>query len=130
VVNIVKDGPASANVGETVVYTFTVTNDAVNGDGSPVSSVTVTDTIAGVATYVSGDDGDDLLEVGETWVYTASYTIQPTDPDPLVNTGTVEGKDRDGATVSDTDTHSTEIGQPSPPECKIFLPIILNNHTS
>jgi len=117
-------------VGETVVYTFTVTNDAVNGDGSPVSNVSVSDDYAGSVAYVSGDDGDGLLEVGESWVYTASYTIQDTDPNPLVNTGTVTGEDVDGAPVSDTDTHSTEIGQPSPPECKIFLPIILNNHTS
>jgi uncharacterized repeat protein (TIGR02543 family)/uncharacterized repeat protein (TIGR01451 family) len=110
VLDIVKDGPAVADVGDTVVYTFTVTNDAINGDGSPVSNVSVSDDYAGVATYVSGDDGDGLLEVGETWVYTASYTIKSTDPDPLVNTGTVTGKDLEGAPVSDTDTHSTGAG--------------------
>ena len=36
-------------------------------------------------------DGDDLLEVGETWVYTASYTVQASDPDPLINTAVVTG---------------------------------------
>ena len=126
--SIVKSGPDAANVGDTVVYTFTVTNDDVNGDGSVISNVSVSDDVAGTATYVSGDDGDGLLEVGETWVYTASYTIKSTDPDPLVNTGTVTGKDLDGAPVSDTDTHSTAIRGPLQPW--IFLPITLSNYAS
>jgi hypothetical protein len=146
-----------ANVGDTVVFTFTVSHDIVlgdrspitnvtvtddragsatyvngddthtsiqasaSGDGSPVSNVAVTDDFAGVASYVRGDDGDGLLKVGEAWVYTASYTIQATDPNPLVNEGLVTGEDRDGDPISDTVTHSTTTHF-------IFLPIVLKNY--
>ena len=97
-------------MGTTVTYAFTVSHDSTS-DGAPVANVTVTDDVAGAATYVSGDDGDGLLETGETWVFTADYTIQATDPDPLVNTATVTGDDDDGDPTSDTDTHSTEVIQ-------------------
>ena len=80
-----------------------------SGDGSAIANVTVADSLAGAAVYDSGDDGDTLLEVGETWVFTASYTILGTDPDPLVNTGTVTGEDPDGDPVSDTDSHSADL---------------------
>ena len=108
VLRIVKDGPASAIVGDTVVYTFTVSHDPA-GDNSPVNTVTVTDDVAGPATPVSSGDGDDLLEAGETWVYTAGHTILPTDPNPLVNTASVAGKNSDGDDISATDTHTTTL---------------------
>jgi hypothetical protein len=132
--NIVKEGPTRAKVGDTVVFTFTVANVVftptfieanTTGDGSPLSNITVTDTIASPVNYVDGDDGDGLLEMGEAWVYTASYTIQDTDPDPLVNTGTVTGEDGDGDPVHDTDTHSTASRESV--TNLIFLPIIMKN---
>jgi len=71
---------------------------------------------------VEGDDGDGLLEWGEEiWVYTASYTIQVTDPNPLINIGTVTGQDGDGDPISDTVTHSTTTHF-------TFLPIVLKNY--
>lgn len=97
--DIIKTGPATAMINKTVTYTFTVAHDDAS-DGTPVSDIVVTDTLAGAATFFSGDDGDDLLEYGETWVFTARYTIQPTDPDPLENTGFVAGLDNDGEEVT------------------------------
>ncbi len=108
--DVVKSGPATANVGDTVTYSFEVTNDNAAGDGSPITVASVTDDIAGAATYQSGDDGDNLLEVGETWTYQATHTITLSDPDPLINTVTVTGTDQDGDPVPDaTDTHSTAL---------------------
>ena len=52
--------------------------------------MSVTDSLAGPATLVSGDDGDNILEAGETWTYTATHTVQPGDPDPLANTATAK----------------------------------------
>jgi uncharacterized repeat protein (TIGR01451 family) len=104
---VVKDGPDIAEVDETVVYTFSITHDTINGDGSPVKILAVTDDVAGEATYVSGDDGDDWLQASETWVYTASYTIAPDDPNPLENEVSVSAEDRDGDQVSASDSHST-----------------------
>jgi hypothetical protein len=108
---------------ENVNYTFTVSHDAAS-DGSPVSNVFVTDNVAGMATYVSGDDNDGLLEAGESWVFTASYTVQSSDPDPLVNTATAQGEDGDGDPVSDTDSHEMEVI----PKWFIYLPIVLNSY--
>jgi uncharacterized repeat protein (TIGR01451 family) len=110
IIKIIKTGPTTARVGDTVTYNFEVTNDDEIGDGSPIDNVTVTDTIAGTATYVSGDTGaDGVLEVGETWIFTANYIILTTDPNPLVNTGTANGKDLNGDQVSDNDDHSLNV---------------------
>lgn len=105
-----KTGPTEAYVGDLVTYTYNVTNDNVAGDGTPVSSVFVNDDIAGAAIYQSGDDGDGKLEVGETWVYTAAYTVQLADPDPLGNIGTAIGNNGVGnPVVPATDSHSLDI---------------------
>ncbi len=109
VLEMVKEGPDTADVGEVVTYTFTISH-AVSSDGSPVDAVEVADSIAGAPTYVSGDtDGDGSLETGEIWIYTVTYTIRMEDPSPLVNEGTVTAKNIDGTTVSATATHSTLI---------------------
>ncbi len=109
VLAVAKTGPASADVGDTVTYTYGVSHDALS-DGSPISSIDVDDDITGAAGYTSGDDGDSLLESGETWFFTDSYVVQPTDPNPLVNTATVGGRDLDGELLLMTDTHSLAVG--------------------
>ncbi len=111
VIQIRKEGPVSARVGDTVTFYFFVTNDAVNGDGSPLTNVIVSDTVAGLATRIVGDA---TLDGGETWIFIAAYTIQSTDPSPLVNTGVVTAQDVDGDTVTDSDTHSTFLGGLAP----------------
>ena len=105
---VTKTGPATAVVGDNATYTFAVTHDP-SSDGSPMLAISVVDDIAGTATFVSGDDGDTLLEFGETWTYTASHTVTTTDADPLVNIVTASAADRDGDPISDTDTHSLPI---------------------
>jgi uncharacterized repeat protein (TIGR01451 family) len=119
---LAKDGPRAAKPGETIVYTLTVTHDAARGDGSPVYGISLRDDLAGGATYLSGDDGDELLEVGESWTYTASYTIQVTDPDPLVNVATVTGRDLDRETVPEaSDQHAVATGE----RLLLFMPLLL-----
>ncbi|MBN1995359.1 MAG: DUF11 domain-containing protein [Anaerolineae bacterium] len=103
---LTKTGPLTAAVGDSLVYSFTV---ALSGTKS-VTAVMVTDSIAGNTGYSSGDvNSNNLLETGETWVYTAAYTIQPTDTHLLVNTGTVSGKDLSNNNVVATDTHTTTL---------------------
>jgi len=108
---IVKDGPATAEVGDVLIYSFNVTNDAESGDGSPISNVVVSDNKVGsiILLYKSGGNTDDILEVGETWVYFGTYTVKPTDPNFMTNTGTVTGWDLDDDLVSDTGTHTLNI---------------------
>jgi len=137
-----KDGPSTANVGDTVVYYFTVVNlnsvsiawlnlspisAASIGDGSPVSNITVNDNIAGPATYVSGDfNGNGRLDRTEAWLYTASYTIGSTDPNPLFNQVTVRGQDQEGDVLVATDIHRTSIVSTDPANLStIFLPIVM-----
>ncbi len=105
---VVKSGPVTATVGETVTYTFDVSHDPAS-DGSPLVLLTVTDDVAGVATYVSGDDGDGRVELGETWTFTAAYTIKASDPNLLTNTATAQAADRDGDTITTTGNHTTDI---------------------
>jgi len=79
----------AAAPGETVTYTYTVTND---GDVS-LSDVTVSDDPAGSATYVSGDDGNELLDLEEIWIFTIIDYIIPVveAPEYLCNIATAEG---------------------------------------
>ncbi len=109
--NITKTGPATATVGQQVVYTCTLAQDTVYGDGRPIDDLSVTDSVAGPMTLVqmSGGDNDAQLEVGETWVYTASHTIKPGDRDPLVNEATAEGQDPDKGLVTASAEHQTNI---------------------
>jgi len=118
VIRIEKNGPTVAAAGDTVVYTFKVTNDSVNGDGAPIANVSVVDDVAGPATYVSGNDNDNVLEMGETWIFRAQYMVQEDDPNLLVNTATATGQDCDGDKVTDRDSHTlklarAELGQPN-----------------
>ncbi|MDC7998778.1 DUF7507 domain-containing protein, partial [Gilvibacter sediminis] len=112
------DGDDCADAGETIEYTFTVTNE---GNVS-LSGITVTDILVAPITFVDGDtDGDGELDVDETWTYTGTYTITAGDIDAgeVVNTATAEGtapdgtvvSDESGATVSDDDPTVTELCQ-------------------
>ena len=79
----------------TLTYTITVTN---TGNVS-LTTVVITDVFAGGATFTSGDNGNNILDVGETWIYTADYTVTQADIDagtPLVNVAII-GTDQTGA---------------------------------
>ncbi|UCH88340.1 MAG: DUF11 domain-containing protein, partial [Thermoplasmata archaeon] len=109
-INIVKTGPTQAHEGDTITYTYTVTN---TGD-CPLKDVIVTDNKAGTAIYQSGDtDNDNWLDLNETWIFTATYLVPVKSPDPLVNVGTVTGKDNLDRQVSDNDTWSVDILHPA-----------------
>ncbi|MDC7998426.1 DUF7507 domain-containing protein, partial [Gilvibacter sediminis] len=94
------NGDNCANSGETIEYTFVVTNE---GNVS-LSGITVTDILVAPITFVDGDtDGDGELDVDETWTYTGTYTITPDDIDAgeVVNQATAEGTAPDGTVVTD-----------------------------
>ena len=105
--------------GETISYTITVTNTG----NAAIAGVTVTDAFApGEASVLSGGinvgdtDGDGLLDVGETWTYTASHQVTQAELDSgadLVNVATASGAGvapaSDGATVAVTQNKSLNI---------------------
>jgi uncharacterized protein YfaP (DUF2135 family) len=54
-----------------------------------------------VVAYQSGDaNKDGILDLDETWVFTAAYTVTAEDNSPLVNTATASGSDALGQTVN------------------------------
>ncbi|WP_436496329.1 DUF7507 domain-containing protein [Actinokineospora sp. HUAS TT18] len=105
-----KTGPATANVGDTITYTFTVTTSGPRLHD--VDLVDDTGICQSAPAYQSGDDGDNFLEPGESWIYTCTHVITMADPDPLPNTATATGVDDFGRDVSDTDDHSVDILHP------------------
>ena len=86
-----EDG-AVVTVGEAVVWRFEV---FITSGPGPVTGVTVSDSRLGNidAFFVSGDDGDGVLELGETWVYIVNGTAVA---GLYTNTGTVDGVDNLG----------------------------------
>jgi uncharacterized repeat protein (TIGR01451 family) len=102
--NVHADG--HAQVGETIGYTYSVT---VIG-GISLQAVAVTETgfggagVAPVPAYQSGDvNANNRLDPGETWVYTASYTLVAADvaAGSVSNQATAEATSMGGNPVSD-----------------------------
>lgn len=88
-------------IGQSVTYIYRVTNPGVE----PLD-VTVTDDKCGPVTRTGGDtDGDNRLDVNETWIYSCTATLTVT----TVNTAIATGQDNEGNTVTATDTARVEV---------------------
>ncbi|HEX6279907.1 MAG TPA: hypothetical protein VFZ49_07810, partial [Pyrinomonadaceae bacterium] len=91
-----------------VTYTYQVSN---NGTAA-LPTVTVVDDNGTPGdtgddfspTFQSGDDGDGVLEPGETWVYSASKNVSGTTTNTVTATGTTAGGQQDSDTASATVT--------------------------
>lgn len=126
-VEVIKDGPAEARVGETITYEFTI-NNLSSDDGPNLILDSVTDTVLGDLTAAANANGCDSLAFSGSCTFTADYTVQPGDPDPLENTVTVhyhpDGFPND---ITDDDDHSVTIREdrvqitPTGTECEDFL---------
>src|SRR6185369_13524349 len=117
ILHIEKDatvpGGTADVLGETISYTLAVTNQG----NAAIANVVVDDPFTTneapvlVAGFNTGDtDKDNLLDVTETWQYTASHTVTQAELDAgtaIVNTATVIGT---GAT-SDTDDATVTVAQ-------------------
>ncbi len=104
-INIQKTASAALlNAPGPVTFTYVVTNPGTVA----LSNVVVTDDKVSPVTYVSGDDGDSMLEPGETWRYTATSTITTT----TTNTGTVTAvsSQNPALTVTDTASYAVVVG--------------------
>jgi len=94
--------PISATVGDTITYTYTISN---NGNVS-IYEITLEDDSLGIIDL----GGETSLGAGENITATANYTVVENDlPGPLVNTATVYGIDRDEYLFTDTDTATVEL---------------------
>lgn len=68
--SVVKSAPKFVGESGSVTFTYTVTND-----GPAAVEPKVTDDSCTGITYKSGDDGDDLIQPSETWVFECSDTL-------------------------------------------------------
>lgn len=103
-----KGGPALAHVGDTVAYTFSVTNTG----GVDLTDIGLNDPRCDVTPdRTDGGDGDAVLAVDERWAFACDHTIVALDGDPVHNRATATGV-HDGGTVSDTDTHDIDLIHP------------------
>jgi uncharacterized repeat protein (TIGR01451 family) len=103
-----ENGDGLADVGETISYSFTVTNTG----NVTLTDVTLTDTVGGVT--ISGGPIASLApgESDDT-TFTGSYTITQADIDLglFVNVATVTGDPPDGPPVDDEDDHEEPLPQ-------------------
>lgn len=99
-INIVKTpNVLVASPGETVTYTYRVTNPGTVA----LNSVSVTDNKCAPLSSPSGDsNSNNLLDVSETWVYTCQTTLTAT----TTNTATATGS---ASSLSATDTSTATV---------------------
>ena len=97
---------ASVAHGGTVTYTFNVTY-IPGADGSPAQNILVSDPQCDSAPVRGADnagDDDALLEAGETWVYSCTFSVPAShsagEEDPILNTASVSGDDLDDDAVT------------------------------
>ena len=109
-------------VDDVLDYTISVENTG----NVTISTVALLDTLTdaagaaqaldGAPTLTGGDDGDGLLQVDETWIYTAQVTMTQSmiDAGGLSNTVTASGQAPDASRVSDvSDDDGTGIDDPT-----------------
>ncbi|WP_417237480.1 Ig-like domain-containing protein, partial [Bizionia paragorgiae] len=101
--------PTSITTPGVINYTITV----VNTGNADLTNIVVTDPFAGGVTYSSGDTADTgVLNVGETWIYTASYTATQADINSgtdLVNTASIVTSE-----ISQQDANATTVIKQEP----------------
>ncbi len=104
-INVIKTPNPLALTGTGLVtYTYTVTNPGVVA----LSNVSVTDDKISAVNYVSGDvNADNLLQPGETWIYTGAVTLTET----TTNTATAQGSAND-MTATDIAFATVVVTQP------------------
>ncbi|WP_437395576.1 gliding motility-associated C-terminal domain-containing protein [Flagellimonas lutimaris] len=82
---VIKEGTVNAEC-TAIDYVFTVTNESK--ESLILENVELTDPKLPVIDGPTGDNGNDLLELGEIWTYTATYNITPED----INAGHVDNQ--------------------------------------
>jgi hypothetical protein len=108
-VEVIKSGPTSAHVGDTITYSFTI-NNLSSTDSPNLVLDSVTDTVLGSLTATASSNGCSSLAAGGSCSFTFDYTIQAGDPNPLVNVVTVHYHPANFPNdITDDDDHSLEV---------------------
>src|SRR4051794_2807325 len=114
-IKIVKSGPATATAGALLTYTLDVTDP---GDTAfAAADVAVTDAKCKAAPALQSTNGDatpDVLDPGDHWTYTCQVQTAAGQTS-VVNVADVQGTDEHDKVVTDEDTFTTTLTQPTPP---------------
>ncbi len=98
-------GASAVHAGDAVTYTYAVHNLGIE----PLRDVTATDDKCSPLQRTGGDaDGDELLDLTETWIYSCTTKLTGT----TTNIVTGSGKDDEGNTATDTDTVTVNVVNP------------------
>ncbi|MFQ5399230.1 MAG: multicopper oxidase domain-containing protein [Anaerolineae bacterium] len=108
VIDIFKTASSpTIRVGETVTYTYEVSSFFGN---DPLTNISIVDDKCSPVTFVSGDtNGDSVLDLDETWIYTCATVLTQT----TTNTATATGTDSLGGTVDWFDFTTVNVISPS-----------------
>ncbi|MEY2420221.1 MAG: hypothetical protein QOI95_288 [Acidimicrobiaceae bacterium] len=117
-----KSAGATANVGDTVNYSFNVITTGPRLHNIALDEQTTLCAAAPVFQANSDTNSNGFLEVGETWHYSCSHVVTMQDTDPLVNTAKATGTDDYGRTVESTDNASVDILYPDVTSTKVAGP--------
>jgi hypothetical protein len=96
-------------VGDTITYSFVINNTS-SGDSPNLVLDSATDTVLGNLTSAASNAGCGNLAPGGSCNFTATYTVQAGDPDPLVNLVTIHYHPAQFPNdVTDDDDHSVKV---------------------
>lgn len=119
-------GPLEARVGDSVVYTITLTQDLLNGDGSPIAQVSVNEARVGNLSRVAGDvNSNALLEVGESWRYRLPLTPTVDDLGNFTSLITATGRDLDDDLITTQTSRQIEVLAAITETTVLYLPIVI-----
>src|SRR4051812_13998653 len=114
-IDIEKSGPATATAGALLTYTLDVRDP---GDTAfAAADVAVTDAKCKAAPALQSTNGDttpDVLNPGDHWTYTCQVQTAAGQTS-VVNVADVQGTDEHAKVVTDEDTFTTTLTQPTPP---------------
>jgi streptogramin lyase len=117
--------------GDMLVYNYAL--QYASEDGAPAQNLALSDDLCApvVGPDPAGDvNGNDYLDVGETWSYLCQYTV-PEDggsgQEEIVNTATATGQDMDGDALAPVqDAATVTIGEEE--SYQIYLPVVVRLH--
>lgn len=92
------DGTLGVSAGDTIDYVVEVSNSGT----VPLTNIIVNDPLVPALAFLSGDtNSDNILDMGEVWIYTGAYTLTPTD---ISTNGGGDGDIDNTVTVSSNET--------------------------
>ncbi len=92
------DGTLGVSAGDTIDYVVEVTNPGT----VPLTNIIVDDPLVPTLAFQSGDtNGDDILDMGEVWIYTGAYPLSASD---ISTNGGGDGDIDNTVTVSSNET--------------------------